>query len=140
MVKISNERAKELAVIARESRKKAHVPFSGFHVGAALLTRSDKIFSGCNIEISSYSLTNCAERTAVFKAVSEGENSFAAIAIASDSPEFLSPCGACRQVIADLCGNIDVVMIDKHDNIKITTMSELLPMAFTADQIKPERL
>ncbi|MCC6550466.1 MAG: cytidine deaminase [Ignavibacteriaceae bacterium] len=140
MVTITKEKAKQLALMARESRKMAHAPHSGFHVGSALLTNDDKIYTGCNIENSSYSLTNCAERTALFKAVSEGEKAFKAIAVASDSPDFLPPCGACRQVIADLCGDIDVVMIDKEDAIKIIKISELLPMAFNADHIKREGL
>lgn len=140
MVTITKEKAKQLALMARESRKMAHAPHSGFHVGSVLLTNDDKIYTGCNIENSSYSLTNCAERTALFKAVSEGEKAFKAIAVASDSPDFLPPCGACRQVIADLCGDIDVVMIDKEDAIKIIKISELLPMAFNADHIKREGL
>lgn len=138
MVTLTKDTARELALKARESRKMAHAPYSGFHVGSALLTAEGKIYTGCNVENSSYSLTNCAERTALFKAISEGERKFRAIAVASDSPDFLPPCGACRQVIADLCGDIDVVMIDKEDTIKIVPISELLPMAFNADQIKPE--
>ncbi|QOJ29356.1 MAG: cytidine deaminase [Ignavibacteriales bacterium] len=138
MVRVSEAKAKELALIARETRKNAHAPYSGFHVGSALLTSDDKIYTGCNVENSSYSLTNCAERTAIFKAISEGESKFKAIAVASDSPDFLPPCGACRQVIADICGNIDVVMIDEEDSLKILSISELLPLAFSGDQIKPE--
>lgn len=104
--------------------------YSNFHVGAALLTDKNKIYSGCNIESSSYSLTICAERTAIFKAVSEGQRNFKAIAISGDTEDFISPCGACRQVISDLCGNIDVVMINSRGEYVIKKTSELLPFAF----------
>ena len=94
-----------LAKKAIESKKNALPTYSKFHVGAALLTEEGKIYSGCNIESSSYSLTICAERTAIFKAISEGERKFKAIAIAGDTDDYISPCGACRQVISDLCGD-----------------------------------
>lgn len=121
---------KELALQAVEAKTKSLPTYSNFHVGAALLTEEGKLYLGGNIETSSYSLTICAERTAIFKAISEGERNFKAIAIASDSPAFCPPCGSCRQVILDLCGDLDVVMIDHKENIKVMKISELLPLAF----------
>jgi cytidine deaminase len=110
--------------------------YSKFYVGAALLTNDEKIYTGVNIETSSYGLTICAERTAVFKAISEGERKFKAIAIASDLKDFCPPCGACRQVLWDLCGNIDVVMVNHKNEIKINKMSDLLPFAFDDGKLK----
>ena len=115
---------------AIKAKVNAVAVYSNFHVGAALLTNKNKIYSGCNIESSSYSLTICAERTAIFKAVSEGQRNFKAIAISGDTEDFISPCGACRQVISDLCGNIDVVMINSRGEYVIKKTSELLPFAF----------
>lgn len=121
---------KNLIKAAVDAKSKALPTYSNFFVGAALLTNDDKIFSGCNIESSSYSLTICAERTAIFKAISEGERKFKAIAVAADIEDFISPCGACRQVISDLCGEIDVVLINSSGNFTIKKTSELLPYAF----------
>jgi cytidine deaminase len=121
---------KTLAEKAVEAKKTAYPPYSKFHVGAALLTEDDKLYLGGNIETPSYSLTICAERTAVFKAFSEGERKFKAIAIASDSPSYCPPCGSCRQVLLDLCGNIDVVMINHKNELKILKLNDLLPLAF----------
>jgi cytidine deaminase len=126
----------KLAEIAIEAKQKALPLYSNFHVGAALLTEDEKVIIGCNIESSSYSLTICAERTAIFKAVSEGERKFKAIAIASDHPDFISPCGACRQVISDLCGDIDIIMVNHKKELKICKTSELLPLAFGDDKLR----
>lgn len=127
---------KILAQKAVDAKSFALPTYSKFHVGAALLTDDDKIFTGCNIESSSYSLTICAERTAIFKAISEGERNFKAIAVAADSKGFISPCGACRQVISDLCGNIDVVMVNSKNELKVEKLSKLLPLAFGDDDLK----
>jgi cytidine deaminase len=116
---------------ALAARKFSHSPYSHFRVGAALLTKTGRVFTGCNVETSSYSLTICAERTALFKAMSEGHRKFRAIAIASDENGFTPPCGACRQVIFDLAGNIDVVLTKKNGETKVISMKELLPLAFT---------
>ncbi|MEX0736103.1 MAG: cytidine deaminase, partial [Bacteroidota bacterium] len=97
----------ELVETARRAKRRAFAPYSHFHVGAALLSGNGRIYSGCNVEISTYALTICAERTAIFKAISEGERNFKAIAVVSDDPDFTPPCGACRQVLMDLAGNID---------------------------------
>ena len=120
---------------AIEAKQNALPTYSKFHVGAALLTEDDKIYTGSNVESSSYSLTICAERNAIFKAVSEGERKFKAIAVSGDTKGYISPCGACRQVINDICGEIDVIMIDSKKNTKIMKTSELLPLAFKADDL-----
>jgi cytidine deaminase len=127
---------KSLAEKAVEAKSKALPTFSNFHVGAALITVDDNIYTGCNIESSSYSLTICAERTAIFKAISEGERKFKAIAVAGDTEGFISPCGACRQVISDLCGNIDVVLVNSKNETKVMKTSELLPFAFSDKDLK----
>jgi cytidine deaminase len=126
----------ELARLSIEAKKIALPPYSNFHVGAALLTEDGKVYLGGNIETSSYSLTICAERVAVFKAISEGERKFKAIALASDSPDFCAPCGSCRQVLSDLCGNIDVIMVNHKDEMKVLKLSELLPFAFSDIDLK----
>jgi len=127
---------KELANSAVEAKRKALPTYSKFHVGAALLTKDNKVYQAGNIETSSYSLTICAERTAIFKAISEDEREFKAIAIASDDPDFCPPCGACRQVMSDLCGNIDVIMINHKDELKQLKLSELLPFPFGDENLK----
>lgn len=127
---------KLLAEKAVEAKMRALPTYSKFHVGAALLTAEGKVYLGGNIETSSYGLTICAERTAVFKAISEGERKFTAIAIASDAPGFCPPCGACRQVMQDLCGNIDVIMINHKNEIDIKKLDELLPYAFKDEDLE----
>ena len=127
---------KLLAQKAVEAKSKAMPTYSNFHVGAALLTEDGKVYSGCNIETSSYSLTICAERTAIFKAISEGERKFKALAVAGDTDDFISPCGACRQVISDLCGDIDIIMVSNKNDFKVSKASELLPFAFSDKDLK----
>jgi cytidine deaminase len=121
---------KTLAHKAVEAKVNALPTYSNFHVGAALLTMDNKIFQGCNVENSTYGLTICAERTAIFKAISEGERKFKAIAIASDSPDYVTPCGACRQIIFDHCGEIDIICTNGKEEYKVFKTSELLPFAF----------
>ncbi|HEX9251406.1 MAG TPA: cytidine deaminase [Ignavibacteriaceae bacterium] len=121
---------KTLAHKAVEAKVNALPTYSNFHVGAALLTMEDKIFQGCNVENSTYGLTICAERTAIFKAISEGERKFKAIAIASDSHDYITPCGACRQIIFDHCGEIDIICTNGKEEYKVFKTSELLPFAF----------
>lgn len=125
-----NSEYRELVKRAREAKKRSFAPYSGFHVGAALLTSKGKIYTGCNIEISTYALTICAERTAIFKAVSEGDRKFKAIAVISDDPGHTPPCGSCRQVLMDLAGNIDFLMVNGKGQVEILKMRELLPHAF----------
>lgn len=126
----------QLAEEAVKAKTKAHPPYSHFHVGAALLTQDGQIYLGANIESSSYSLTICAERTAIFTAYLEGERKFKAIAIASDAAEFCPPCGACRQVISDLCGNIDIVLVNQKKDTKKFKLNDLLPLAFSDKDLK----
>lgn len=126
----------QLAALAVEAKGRALPTYSKFFVGAAVLTEDGKVYQAGNIETSSYSLTICAERTAIFKAISEGERKFKAIAVAGDTDDFISPCGACRQVISDLCGNIDVIMVNKKNDFKVVKMSELLPYAFSDEDLK----
>ena len=127
---------RDLAKAARDVKRYAFSPFSKFKVGAAILTEDGKIFSGCNIENSSYGLTICAERVAIFNAVSSGALKFTAIAIVSDDPDFTPPCGACRQVLLELAGNIDFVMMDSKNRYKIMKLTSLLPFAFTEKNLK----
>ncbi|MGX9135312.1 cytidine deaminase [Rummeliibacillus sp. JY-2-4R] len=125
-----------LMELAKEGREKAYVPYSKFKVGAALLTSDGKVYKGCNIENSGYSMTNCAERTAMFKAVSEGEREFAAIAIVADTDGPCAPCGACRQVISEFCSpNMPVYLTNMKGDVKETTVAELLPGAFSPEDL-----
>lgn len=122
---------------AKKAREKAYVPYSKFKVGAALLTEEGKIIHGCNIENSSFSMTNCAERTAFFKAVSEGMTKFKAIAIVAATDGPCSPCGACRQVMAEFCSpSMPVILTNLKGDILETTVSKLLPGAFTSEDIQ----
>ena len=122
-----------LVKAALEARKNAYVPYSKFCVGAALLGADDRIYTGCNIENAAYSPTNCAERTAVFKAVSEGCREFQAIAIASDADQPTAPCGVCRQVLAEFCDpDFVVLMSDRDGKYDRKTLGDLLPGAFGA--------
>ena len=121
---------KHLAESAIKAKKNALPTYSNFFVGAALLADNNKVYTGCNVESSSYSLTICAERNAIFKAISEGEREFKAIAVAGDTKDFISPCGACRQVISDLCGEIDIILVNGDGNYIVKKTSELLPFAF----------
>jgi cytidine deaminase len=130
---------RKLVQAAFLAKKQAYAPYSNFHVGAALLAKNGRIITGCNVEDSSYSLTLCAERTAIFKAYSEGIREFLAIAVVSDDEEFTPPCGACRQVLLDLAGNIDFVMIDAKKGLKIVKLKSLLPLAFTARNLNRVR-
>jgi cytidine deaminase len=124
---------RELARFAREARKRAHAPYSKFKVGAALRTADGQIVTGCNIENASYGLTLCAERVAVFKAVSEGLVRFDAIAVVADSPHPTAPCGPCRQILWEFCGDIAVHLEDtKGGHAQTYRMSELLPLPFDA--------
>ena len=127
---------KKLAELAQKARRRAYSPFSKFRVGAALLTIDGNIFTGCKIENSSYGLTICAERVAIFNAISSGASTFKAIAVVSDDRGFTPPCGACRQVLSDLAGNIDYIMMDSKKRLKIIKLASLLPFAFTGKNLK----
>lgn len=130
----------QLVLTAIKAMNNAYVPYSGYRVGAALLTVSGKVYTGCNIENAAYSPTVCAERTAIFKAVSEGEREFAMLAVAGGKDGKLSgtfpPCGVCRQVMAEFCSaDFPVLLVESETAWKRTTLSELLPLSFTPDHI-----
>lgn len=118
------------ALLAREF---SYSPYSKFRVGAALLAGSGKIYKGCNIENAAYSPTNCAERTAFFKAVSEGERKFTAIAIAGDTNDYLYPCGVCRQVMSEFCSldSFVVICVKNEQSYRTFTLKDLLPNSFS---------
>ena len=123
--------------MARQARERAYAPYSGFPVGAALLARSGQVFTGCNVENAAYPLTTCAERTAVTKAVSEGERDFEAIAVVTATGA--TPCGACRQVLREFGGadaDLRVIVADLEGNLRTYTIAELLPAGFTPDQLE----
>lgn len=122
----------KLFKIASEARNNAYVPYSNFRVGAALLTKTGKIYTGCNIENMSYGATCCAERTAIFKAISEGERDFQAIAVKGDHENFTFPCGICRQVLVELAPNIKVIL-GYNNIIKTFSIDELLPYSFNLE-------
>jgi cytidine deaminase len=126
----------ELIRLAAEARRRAFAPFSNFKVGAALLTEDGEIFTGCNIENASYGLTMCAERVAIFKAVSEGARAFQKICVVADTESLTPPCGACRQIIWEFCGNIEIVLSNLEGKIETFQMSELFPRAFDAKFLK----
>lgn len=126
----------QLILEAKEARKKAYVPYSKFAVGAALLTDKGKVYRGCNIENASYSLSNCAERTAFFKAISEGDTNFKTLVIVADTDRPCSPCGACRQVISEFCSqDMKVILTNLKGDIAETTVKDLLPGAFNAEDL-----
>lgn len=125
---------KKLIQEALKAKEKAHVPYSGFHVGAAVLMEGDEVFSGCNIEIASYSPTICAERTAIFKAVSEGKKKIKKIAIVGDS-EHTYPCGVCRQVIREFGKDAQVIIANNEEDYLVYKLEELLPHSFGPEDL-----
>ncbi|MED4239050.1 cytidine deaminase [Priestia megaterium] len=121
---------------AKKAREMAYVPYSKFKVGAALLTKDGKVYRGCNIENAAYSMCNCAERTALFKAYSEGDKEYAALVVVADTDRPVSPCGACRQVISELCPKeMKVILTNLKNNIQELTVEELLPGAFSSEDL-----
>jgi cytidine deaminase len=121
-----------LAAAALEARQRAHAPFSGFQVGAALEEADGRIFTGCNVESASYGLTMCAERVAAFRAVAEGGRRFVRIAVAAGSETLTPPCGACRQVLWELCGDVEIVLVNPAGKTESMRLSALLPRPFDA--------
>lgn len=121
----------ELINKALEARKYAYTPYSHFAVGAALLTTEGDVYTGCNIENASYGLTVCAERVALFKAVSCGQRSFKALAVVAGTEEYCSPCGACRQVLSEFGGDMRVYLANRRGEYREMTVNELLPGAFS---------
>ncbi|WP_058306934.1 cytidine deaminase [Gracilibacillus massiliensis] len=121
---------------AKKAREKAYVPYSHFKVGAALLDDQGNIFHGCNIENAAYSMCNCGERTALFHAYANGSKNFKMMAVVADTDRPVSPCGACRQVLAELCdANMKVILTNLQGDVLETTVSELLPGAFISDDL-----
>jgi cytidine deaminase len=123
----------KLISLAAEARKKAHAPYSNFAAGAALLAKSGRVYTGSNVENASFGLTVCAERVAVFKAVSEGEREFEAIAVVTENG--VTPCGACRQVLMEFGADIQVIVADTAGQRKVFALTDLLPEAFTPDHL-----
>ena len=119
-----------LIVIARQSRENAHAPYSNFRVGAALRAVSGRVFGGCNVENATYGLTVCAERTAILKAISEGERGFDAISVVTDTDTLTPPCGACRQLIWEFCGDVPVILANLKGRTEIVQMRDLFPRPF----------
>lgn len=124
-----------LIAAAKKARENAHAKFSNFLVGAALRTKSGKIYGGCNVENATYGLTICAERVAIFKAISEGEREFDAIAVATDTDALTSPCGACRQLIWEFCGDVPVILSNLAGKSEVMRMSTLFPKPFDASNL-----
>ena len=132
---------KELVKAAFDAMGKAYAPYSGYTVGAALLSKSGTLYTGCNVESASYSPTNCAERTAFFKAISEGERDFSKIAIVGGKQgnvtDIFMPCGVCRQVMAEFCDDdFEIIVALTPDDFKSFTLKELLPFGFSKNNIK----
>ena len=130
-----------LCAAAIEAMGKAYAPYSGYKVGAALLTADGKVYAGCNIENASYTPTICAERTAIFKAVSEGEREFAMLAVCGGKDGQITgafpPCGVCRQVMAEFCAkDMPILIVTGEDSHTAVTLGELLPYAFDTNYIK----
>ena len=119
-----------MAALALEARKRAHAPYSRFKVGAALKTRGGEIVTGCNIENASFGLTLCAERVAVFKALSEGLSDFDAIVVAADSRRITAPCGPCRQILWEFCGDLVVHMVNPRGATRTWRLGRLIPLPF----------
>ena len=133
---MTNEERAILISAASRARENAHAPYSQFRVGAALRANSGRIFTGCNIENSSFGLTVCAERVAVFKGLSEGERRFDAIAVVADTERLTPPCGACRQILWEFCRDAEVVLANLSGQITMRRVSDLLPDAFDASFIE----
>ena len=126
---------KELIKLAIEAREKAYTPYSNFKVGAAILTKSGKVFTGCNIESSSYTPTNCAERTALAKCVSEGNRDLDKIAIVGSFEKISYPCGVCRQFLREFAEDMTVICGTSVDNFEVRKLSELLPCSFGPEDL-----
>lgn len=125
-----DNKRKELVEAASAVRENSYAPYSKFRVGAAVETKDGKIYSGCNIESASYGLTVCGERVAIWKAVSEGEHEFKQIAVVVDTEELTPPCGVCRQILWEFCGNVPVTLANLSGKSETVMMEDLLPRAF----------
>ena len=128
--------AEKMIDLAIEQLNFSYTPYSHFKVGAALLTRGGKLYGGCNIENAAYGPTNCAERTAFFKAVSEGYRSFRRIAIAADTEQFCAPCGVCRQVLHEFAPDLEIILVNNRGDTVTLSLPELLPHSFGSGNLK----
>jgi cytidine deaminase len=124
-----------LIAAARSARENAHAAYSKFRVGAALRAKSGRVFGGCNVENATYGLTVCAERVAIFKAISEGERGFDRIAVVTDADTLTPPCGACRQIIWEFCGDIEVILANLKGSVETHRMSALFPKPFDSSNL-----
>ena len=131
-----SESESDLIAIATEARLRSVAPFSNFLVGAALRTKEGKIFTGCNVESASYGLTVCAERVAIWKALSEGEREFTDLVIVADTAQLTPPCGTCRQIIWEFCKHAKIVLANLRGQTQEVSIAELLPKAFDARFLK----
>jgi cytidine deaminase len=124
--------SQHLIAAARRARENAHAPYSHFKVGAALEDKDGRIHTGCNVENATYGLTICAERVAIFKAVSEGVKDFVRIAVVADTPNLTPPCGACRQILWEFCGNAELILANVQGQSETMTIGDIFPRAFDA--------
>jgi len=132
--------SKQLIQEAEKAKEKAYVPYSQFPVGAALLSKDGKVYRGCNIENAAYSVTICAERTAIFKALSEGVRAFSALAVTAETDRPVSPCGACRQVLAEHCPpDMKVILSGRSGKSRECTVLDLLPYAFSREDLDEQQ-
>lgn len=139
-MKTDDAQIDELIDAARLAREFAVAPFSGFQVGAAILTDGGGVFTGCNIENASYGLTVCAERVAIWKALSEGAHSFTHLVVVTDTDEVTPPCGACRQIIWEYAGEVDVTMANMTHKRETVNMKELFPRAFDVSNLDKAKI
>ncbi len=126
---------KELIYSAIEASKKAYAPYSNFKVGSSLLTKSGKIIQGCNVENASYGLSNCAERTALFTAMTQAEQDIEKLVVYVDRPQFTPPCGACRQVIVELAPKAEILLVNNKDEVKRLTVEDIYPYSFDSSDL-----
>jgi cytidine deaminase len=130
----------QLIDAAKKAREKAYVPYSNFAVGAALLTEDGEIITGCNVENASYPLCNCAERTAIFKAVSEGKTAFKQLAVVADTEGPVSPCGSCRQVMTEFFKpDTPVILTNLKNDVRVMAIQDLLPFSFTKEDLQSDK-
>ena len=125
-----------LIAAALDARENAHAPYSEFKVGAAIEDNVGRIHTGCNIENATYGLTMCAERVAIFKAISEGSKGFTRVAVAADTDVLTPPCGACRQILWEFCGDIEIVLVNPHDKAETLRLGVLFPRPFDGSFIE----
>jgi cytidine deaminase len=131
-----SKNSEKLIEAAKKVRKRAFAPYSNFKVGAAVITTGGQVFTGCNVESASFGLTVCAERVAIWKAVSEGESEFEEIVVVVDTEKLTPPCGACRQIIWEFCGDVPVTMANLNGDTETISSKELLPIAFDSEFFK----